>query len=175
MRVQPHRPGYFGFKKEARIRELNERFGEDNWKLAWKWGDKFVSQEAAWQLYEDAYFHYFENHPLILQDILERASDVYDLNPRDVESGLDYTIQKESAVHLQDIAIRRAVRRLGEEFKGSKPLQVRGKDSPLSHLNPGIVPFHEPYMIERPRLHGFWEGGSVEDFYQSNKYVISKP
>jgi len=42
-----------------------------------------------------------------------------------IESKLDYNRQETLNTHIQDIAIRRSVLRLGKQFKGNSPLEVR--------------------------------------------------
>ena len=41
------RPGYAGFRRDRRIRKLNEQYGADNWRIAWQWGDLVVPQDIA--------------------------------------------------------------------------------------------------------------------------------
>ncbi|MFC1731984.1 hypothetical protein ACFL6I_16820 [candidate division KSB1 bacterium] len=40
------------------------------------------------------------------------TSEVYDIHPSNVESGLDYSNQECDATHLQDISVRRALTRI---------------------------------------------------------------
>ncbi len=167
------RIGQFGWRAKKIVRRLNEEHGEHGWELRWKWGDEFIPFAMAIQLYEDAYVSHFTKNKEVLENLLASAVDVYDISPRDRESGLDYSIQQHKAAHYQDIAVRRSVLRLGRKFHGNELLQIRGVESPLYHLNPGVVQFHLPEMIERPALSGWWGPDSIEDFYQSNKYVIS--
>jgi hypothetical protein len=165
------RIGYFGFKKKKIITDLNEKYG-DRWKLMWKWGSINIKQDFAIQLYEDAYLKFLEQNTPLLDWVINTAKDVYDLSISNIDSGLDYNIQEDKYTHLQDIAVRRAILRLGCEFKGDKLIQIRGNDSEGYVLNPGQVPFHLPDMIVKPSLKGWWKEDSVEDFYQSNKIII---
>ena len=68
---------------------------------------------------------------------------------------------------MQDIAIRRAFKRLGVEFKGPDLLQVRGRHSDLPFLNPGQVEFVDPEAILQPRIFtaGWARPKSVESFW----------
>jgi hypothetical protein len=87
---------------------------------------------------------------------------------------LDYTVQETGRTHVQDIAIRRVVARLGRQFEGDQLIQIRDAlgDHPLSMaLSPGQVPFHRPDVILLPEIEGWWLPGSVESFYQSNKLL----
>jgi hypothetical protein len=101
---------------------------------------------------------------------MNEASEVYDHELRDIESGLDYLVQKGSATHIQDIAIRNVAFKRGYKFRGKEPVQIHSKKSFYgSELTPGVVPFHEPELIKKPHVVGWWKKDSVEDFYQSNK------
>ena len=137
----------------------------------WVWGDGHIDRDDALGHYEDAYVHYLDRNPDRLEWLVSNASDVYDISPRDVRSGLDYGIQQEKATHLQDVAIRRAVKRLGREFAGDRLIQVRHLRGEGGTFNPGVVPFHMPEMIVKPHLSGWWKEDSIEDFYQSNKIL----
>lgn len=168
------RPGYFGKRRDARLREYDKRHGRGNWRIAWKWKNGVIDKHGVIALYEDAYYHFLMKRPDVLRILVSEASDVYDNAPSNVESGFNYMRQEVSATHLQDISIRRVVLRLGATFRGKELIQIRDKDGPhpLSmELSPGQVPFHFPEHIEKPELEGWWKPGSVESFYQSNKII----
>lgn len=168
------RPGYFGRHKADKVAEFQERYGA-NWTVAWKVGDCFAAQSAVVLLYEDAYFRFLEKNPDILEELVRVARNVYDDAPSNIHSHLDYSVQETKRTHLQDIAIRRCVLRFGQWFKGRKLLQIRDKegDHLLSlALSPGRVPFHLPWLIEQSELKGWWQPGSIESFYQSNKFIV---
>ncbi len=168
------RPGYSGKKRDEKTKTLNEKFGEGNWKTVWRFADSFVEFDFILQYYEEAYETYFAAHPDVLKWLVHYARDVYDTSPTNVLSGLDYNIQEGAATHLQDIAIRRVVHRQYGGFKGTELLQIRGSKKPGGFLNPGRISFHKPEWIVTPGLKGWWEPGSIEDFYQSNKITIVK-
>ncbi len=171
------RPGYLGKHRDEKIKEWNEKYGADNWRLAWKIGKVFVDQFGAYALYEDAYFEFLKNHPIILHELVCGASNVYDDKPSNVNSGFDYNRQETSRTHLQDIAIRRSLVRLRRWFKGNQLIQIRQDKGmhPLSIiLSPGKVPFHKPELIEKPELEGWWNLETIESFYQSNKFLQVK-
>ncbi len=168
------RPGYFGKKRDSKHEEFDRTYGAGNWKLAHIWAGKPIDWLVACAIYEDAYYEFFKSDPGVLDDLINRASDVYDNNVSNVASGLDYTIQENDSTHLQDIAIRRSVIRLGKTFSGDHLVEIRSKNSEGGHLSPGNVPFHMPEHIERPLLEGWWKPHSIEDFYQSNKHLLLK-
>ncbi len=169
--------GYLGSKRDEKYRLWDQSYGPGNWHLIWKFGRCNLDFIQACQIYEDAYFIFLKNNRLILKDLVSSASDVYDDHPSNVHSGLDYTIQETVHTHLQDIAIRRSLFRLGTVFEGQELIQIRDSRGthPLSlTLSPGRVPFHQPELIIQPELTGWWQLGSVESFYQSNRFLQVK-
>jgi hypothetical protein len=103
------RPGYVGkHAREVQV-ELDARHGAGRWRIAYEWDGRIISRDKALELYADAYRVHLEQHPDVLNWLIATARDVYDLEPRDVESKLDFSIQLGKATHLQDIAVRRAV------------------------------------------------------------------
>jgi len=163
------RPGYIGKQRAERQAIWNERYGPENWRIAYAWGNAIINREIALQLYEDAYYEFFKANSEKLAWITANASDVFDTAPTNVSAGLDYTHQETPDNHIQDIAIRRSVLRLGKTFRGGRLIQVRSSRSEGYELNPGLIPFHLPEMILNPRMAGWWSHDSIEDFYQSNK------
>lgn len=168
------RPGYLGRHRGERHQQWNERYGENNWRLVWKIGGTYVDLLGVCALYEDGYYQFLTANPDVLEQLLTEASNVYDDEPSNVESGFDYTIQETQRTHLQDISIRRSVLRMGKWFRGKELIQIRPSRGthPLSIiLSPGRVPMHRSDLIEQPELEGWWESGSIESFYQSNRFL----
>lgn len=166
------RPGYFGKKRDQFRGQWNRQYGEGNWRIEWQWGARTVPFDAAVLLYEDGFYADSVRREPLWQSLVEVASDVYDIDPSDAESAFDYRVQKGPATHLQDIAVRRVVLRRGWEFEGPELVQVRSNADGIGrHFSPGRIPFHMPERIAEPRLEGWWLGGSVEDFWQSNKVL----
>ena len=169
------RPGYFGKKRDELQRSWDQQFGADNWRLAYRWGNLVVPREMGLQIYEDGYYEFFKKDIPTLDWLVSTASDVYDTAPTNVQAGFDYTNQETSNNHIHDIAIRRAVARLGKWFKGNHLMHVRWKDSEGFKINPGIVPFHLPEFIVPGEIKDYggkgwwWNPNTVEDFYQRNK------
>lgn len=165
------RPGYFGKKREEKHKAFDDEFGEGNWRIVWLWNGGIIFSDFAYSIYEDGYYHDSFNRPEVWKELINAASEIYDHVESDVESGFDYRIQKSSATHLQDIAIRRVIFRRGWKFQGRELVQIRGFGYWGKKLSPGRVPFHIPDMIFRPHFRGWWDDNTVEDFYQSNKVV----
>lgn len=170
------RPGYFGKRKADKFSAYDRRFGKGNWRIMWMWGERVLEWLMAVQLYEDAYYHYLLSHPDFLDDLVQNTREVYDNARSNVQSGLDYAMQETPATHLQDISVRRCLIRLGRWFEGDQLIQIRhNSKSPLGQtLSPGRVPFHLSRMIRDPPLRGWWDDGTVEQFYQSNKIIEIK-
>jgi peptidyl-tRNA hydrolase len=168
------RPGYAGKNKKLRRKELAEKFGEDNWKIAHLVENKLLSREEALVHFENSYQDYFEKNPEMLEWLITYAEEIYDTAPSNVDSGLDYSIQETTAAHLHDIAIRRVLKKLGKEFQGNTLLQIRGEDSEGYVLSTGLLPFYKPEVILKPELKGWWKKKSIESYWQSNKVLAVK-
>lgn len=192
------RPGFFGRRKDEKIAELNKRYGEGNWLLrhilprnemerlaltemktqpSIRLEDTYDYLRACKELYEESYYRHLRDNPAVVSQICH-FSEVYDNAETNVQSGMDYTVQESYSNHIQDIAIRNCLSRLGRRFSvdpGAVLLQVRGPGS-IGYrlgLGPGQVPFFDTTLIVQPSLAPGWAGkGSVEDLWQSNKHVL---
>ena len=171
------RPGYLGKHRDEKYAEWDFKYGKGNWRLAWMVGFGYVDFLQMCKHYEESYYKFLKGCGDTLDKLVHTASDIYDDSPTNTHSGLDYTKQETNRTHIQDIAIRNAVRRLGRVFEGKKLVQIRDREGSeiLSvTLSPGTVPFYDPEMIVRPQLHGWWTKDSIESFYQSNKTLQLK-
>lgn len=168
------RQGYFGKRRDKFYGEFDEKYGIGNWRIAWQWGEEILPYELACQIYEDSYYEDSFRREDLWMKLTSKARDVYDIGESDIESGLDYLVQKGAANHLQDIAIRRVVMRRRWRFNGEELIQIRSHKNYWGRLSPGRVPFHMPEMISVPHLKGWWDCNSTEDFYQSNKVLQVK-
>lgn len=169
------RPGFVGKKKKEVETGWDKKYGESNWRVVWKWNGGIIDKEFAYQLYEDGYYADSFNRESVWRELLKTAREVYDLEEKDVESGLDYFIQQGSMTHLQDISVRRVVQRRGWKFEGDKLIRIRKhKDYWGNLFSPGRIPFHLPDLIEEPHLEAWWDNNSIEDFYQSGKILQVK-
>lgn len=172
--VNRYRPGFFGRRRDEIIAGLNVEFGKEGWRLRWLIYDRALDfKQACQELYEESYYQFLRAHPELVEKITA-YKDVYDNAETNVQSGLDYEKQEAYSTHIQDIAIRNALDRLGAKFHGTELAQVRGPDSVgwTLGLNPGQVPFFAPETITKPSIAPRWAlPNSVEDFWQSNKWV----
>ena len=175
------RPGFFGKRRDLINGGFDLDYGPGNWRIAWQIGDRVGGFAEAVMLYEDSYFEFLSARPELTSYLTSDASDVYDDSLTNIASGIDYARQESIRTHLQDIAIRRSLVRLGMAFRGLKPVQIRHQWGeapihPLGYLlSPSTVPFHRRDLLVEPLLEGWWSevGGvrSVEGFYQSNKLL----
>lgn len=170
--------GYVGKHRNEEWAKRDEKFGADNWRMTWLVEGTFLEYEEACLLYEEAYYQYFKQRPELLLFLIESASDVYDDDPSNVESGTDYLKRGDVRTHIQDIAIRRCVKRFGKKFHGTKLVRIRDRmgEHPLSlALSPGQVPFHRRELLLNPdnlkeiQKDMWWLPGSVEDWYHRAK------
>ena len=151
---------------------MNEKYGAENWRLIHKFNGKNLSFAEACQVYGRGYFVDSFRRKDLWRKLAGEAREVYDYEESNIQSGFDYTVQESSATHLQDIAIRIAVFERGWKFEGNELVQIRSHKSFWGRsLSPGKVLFHAPNMIINPHLSGWWETDTIEDFWQSNKYL----
>jgi hypothetical protein len=169
------RPGFFGKKRDEIYKGLDSEYCDGNWRIMWRWGEQgriIIPYLTACQRYEDAYFIDSFQREGVWKELKSKAKNVFDYDPSDIKSGLDYLVQQGSATHVQDIAIRNVFFRRGWDFEGNELAQIRSHKTYWGQmLSPGKVKFHLPDMIINPHLAGWWDYDSVEDFYQSNKIL----
>jgi hypothetical protein len=170
------RPGYFGSRRNRILRKYDRLYGKNNYRICWKISDRIIALQDALMLYEDAYYEFLKSNPRLLDSIVTSARDVYDNARTNIKSGLIYENQENHSNHYQDIAVRRVVLRLGRSFQGKKLIQIRHSSASVigKSLSPGRVPFHLPSLVEKPVKSGWWNAGTVEEFWQSNKVLQVK-
>lgn len=175
--IVERQPKPFGLERKKREKELGQQY-PDGWQETWRWGDIIISKSITMSIIEDAYYHYLREDHNTLLNLLSQAAEVYEQGLDDIESGIDYTKQEGMAFHYSDIALRRAVIRLGEEMRGEMPICIprplftgEGIMPKLSTYN---APFHVRKNIIRPYVEGDWKENSIECFYQSNRVIIAR-
>ncbi|MBI4118231.1 MAG: hypothetical protein HY455_01680 [Parcubacteria group bacterium] len=167
-------PGYSGKRRDEIRQGWDKEYGPLNWRIAWQVNDIVTDFLGVCALYEDAYFKFLCRHQDVLATLVNQASEVYDDAPSNVLSGFNYLAQETNRTHIQDIAIRKCLVRMALQFRGKELIRIRDSRGthPLSKtLSPGRIPFHVRRLIVTPELSGWWEKGSVESFYQSNKVL----
>jgi hypothetical protein len=174
------RPGRLGRLRRQRTSEWNREFGSGGWRLAWLIRGRYHDHDESLRLYENAYFEVLRQNGELRDALVRTARDVYVNDPSEVGSGLDYRIQTGDSQHLEDIAIRRCLVRLGEWFVGRELIRLGGvdRDPAPSRLRAALsvhgLRFHRPELIIHPELEGWWLPGTVESFYQSNKFLLAR-
>lgn len=169
------RPGFFGKKRDETFNKYHRMYGKENWRIAWQFPSSILKFSDACLAYEAAYYLDSFKREDLWKELAKTALEVYDHSPSDIESSLDYLIQNSNSTHLQDIAIRRVISRRGWKFEGDKLIQIRSHSEYWGQkLSPGRVDFHIPKAILIPRLEGWWNKDSIEDFWQSNKVLQIK-
>ena len=174
--VTVERPGYFGRRRDEKIAGYDAKYGKGNWRLAWKApprveGLEFV--DACIHFYEESYLRYLERQPDDINFICS-FGECIDNALSNIKSGTYYGKQESYSTHIQDIAIRNVLARLGRKFEGppTQILIIRSPDTNGFRFGPGNIPFFTPQWIEQPSLCPSWaRPGSVEDFWQSNKFL----
>jgi len=161
-----------GREPDKKRDRLNKYFGKGNWKQGWKLENRILDRPVALALYEEAYYEYFCEFPSIVNWLCKTASDVYDNDVSNVKSGFDYSIQENSAAHLQDISVRRVIARLGRKLDGDHLVEIHDEGTEGFHINPGQVPFHKPDEIMSYPVRDWWEPLSIEAFWQHNKVIL---
>jgi hypothetical protein len=156
---------------------MNNSFGSEQWSFQHYINGRPITVAQAHRIFEEGYERYFDKNSDVLEALVKNYSDVYDTAPSNVDSKLDYSIQEcpKYGYHIHDIAIRAAVTNLKKSFQGKKLLQVRGKDSAGYYLSPGNIPFLVPGITYTPYKRGWWQPGTIEDFYQGTRHIRVVP
>lgn len=177
------RPGYFGRRRDEIVAGLDAEHGEGGWRLSWGVSNekRLEFNAACIEFYEESYVRFLKNdakyRTRAQEEMLSHIcsyGECIDNAMTNIQSGFDYRKQEAFSTHIQDIAVRNALRRLGRKFEGppEKILVIRSADSEGFKYGPGNVPFAWPELIEQPSLCPKWaNAGSVEDFWQSNKWI----
>ena len=178
------RPGYFGNKRQEITNRFNQEYGEDNWRIMWEFGGMIFpffdgNNMSACYFYEDAYHQDSFRRQDLWQDLCNTAKEVYDHEPSNILAGLDYSKQeKDKPVHLQDISIRRVLKRRDWEFSGDELVQIRSHAEKWGKLlSPGKVDFHIPELVYKGEIANITGGRiwyndkSIEWAYQQAKVL----
>ena len=166
------RPGRLGRAVDRRRREFDARFGPGEWKFGHVLRGEVLRLAKVTGVVEASYASLFRSEPKLLTDLCAVAADVFENARSNVRSALDYSVQERKAPHVFDIALRRVVRQLGQEFNGKGLLRIGGAKCSGSPLSPGRVPFIQPLAIAEPREVGWWDSDSILSFWESNRVLL---
>jgi len=170
--VNVERPGYFGRRRDQKVAGFDARYGPGNWRIAHVvQGATYDFVDACKLFYEESYFRHLAEHPEDV-DFICQFGECIDNAPSNIGSGIDYARQEAYSCHIQDIAIRNVLKRLGRKFEATREeiLVIRSPDSNGYRFGPGNIPFYDPSLITLPEICPGWaRSKSVEAFWQSNK------
>lgn len=176
------RPGYFGKNRTQIISQLDQKYL--GWQECWQIGDMILDFSEAVLLYDDSYYHYFNQNPQIVDWVIS-FGECYDSERSNIATGTNHD-SKAIPRHIQDVSVRRALVRLGTYFKNyygndhtlykeEQLLHIRGKETNGFGLMPGNIPFHKPELIMTEQVDNMpsWiQPGTVESYWQSNKVIV---
>jgi len=166
------RPGYFGRRRDQKIAGYDAKYGVGNWRIVHiVEGVAYEFVDACKLFYEESYYRYLKDRPADV-DFICMFSECIDNAPSNIQSGCDYSIQESYSCHIQDIAVRNTLKRLGRWFTAEREeiLIIRSSDTNGHRFGPGNIPFYDPALITQPEIRPGWANAkSVEAFYQSNK------
>lgn len=179
------RPGYQGKKKDEQIVSWNQKYGVENWRMVWetKEGEVMFFEDIFWRVYVPGYVKHFLAQPEEARWITDNYSFAFDKDEIRREQAFDlYALYNKPSVANQfhHVALNIALEwYLGLPFKGSRPVRVReGKPGTVEEewpegwrWSPGRIPTVRADLIPDLELAGWWEPGTIEDFYQKAKVV----
>ncbi len=182
------RPGYFGKGREEQEKLCNEKYGKDNWRLAWQTPQGTVlTYDGVIQEYIEGYTEYFRQHLDEAKYLTDNYSFAYDKEIITKEEAFDpYALYQKpgKANQFHHVALNIALEKvLDMPFTGKEAIKVRaGKpNTPIEEWpvgwkwHPGRIPCIHPEEIYNGEFpNQWWEKGSIEDFYQSNKVLQIK-
>jgi len=155
----------------AKVRSLDERFGEGRWRLRHLVGTELLDISQAAAHVEQSYRFWLQVRPELTAWLCATAREVIQFSLTNARAGLDYSIQERKQEHVYDIALRRVLHDLGLELRGTEVVRLGGRTPTAQLLSPGVVAFHNPALILSPPARGWWQTGSVECFWQSNRVI----
>jgi hypothetical protein len=172
------RPGWFGEAKEDILRGFDEKYSIGNWRIRHRLGSRLLDFKEAVRLYEICYeLHFLNPHTRYLwTNLFQIAKEVWTEEERDIESGLDYSVQLAKAPHYEDVSIRIIMQKYNKQFMGDKLLRIRADSEDV--VGVGLSSIHIPFAF--PNFIEVWNGealwwnrheGSLEYFWHANKIL----
>ena len=107
-------PGFQGDSKTRRRQVLDERFGEDGWRIGHIVRGRILTADEAILEYEEAYRVFLRDRPSLVRFLVTTAGNVYDDNPTNVFD-TDYHQPHTHLNHYQDISVRRVIAELVDD------------------------------------------------------------
>jgi hypothetical protein len=131
-------PGFAGDAKHRREALLDERFGQDGWRLAHIVRGRIVSFDDAILEYEEAYRVYLRDRPALVRFLVETCGNVYDNLPENVFDAA-YRQPHTPSNHYQDISVRRVIAELVDDPAWPWVTGTPQEDVPLTDLGTGRI------------------------------------
>lgn len=185
------RPGYFGKSREEQEKEWNQKYGKSGWRIAWETPEgEILTFDDIILEYILGYVEYFRQHPDEATYLTGNFSFGYDKELITREQAFDpYALYQKpgKANQFHHVAMNIALENiLHLPFQGKEPIKIRaGKPgTPVEtwpagwRWQPGLIPCVHPELIAEVDFpNRWWEKGSIEDLYQSDKVlrVIASP
>jgi hypothetical protein len=172
------RPGWYGEAKDDMLRGYDEKYGAGKWRIRHRLGPRLLDFEEAVRIYELCYeLHFLNPHTRYLwTELFKTAKEVWTEEKSDIDSGLDYSIQKAKAPHYEDVSIRIIMQKYHKQFTGNELVRIRADSEDV--IGVGLssihIPFIFPNFIEPPVHEVYWwnrHEGSLELFWHSNKVL----
>jgi hypothetical protein len=110
-------------QRQARQREFDKKYGEENWDIGYIIDGEFVDQYTAIDsIYYESYVKHFENHPVDLEELIKLAKVLK--NPH---------AEATTGVDLQIPAIMRYLKENGLKLKGKEVVDIGSWQGKTSH------------------------------------------
>lgn len=176
---------YLGKERDSKAAEWDQKYGTENWRLIHQAsnGETLTYADIFWKVYVAGYSNFFLHNLNEAQWISSNFSYTYDKDLISFKSAFDpYALYQvpNTPNQFHHTALNIAlVYFTGFPFKGENPLQVReGKPgTPIStwpagwRFSPGKIKAVRADLIPQTDNLGWWQKGSIEDFYQSSKIL----
>lgn len=153
--------------REAKKLEWNCKYGEENWKVVYKYKDKIMSRDKALdEYYNKSYYLYLKENPVKLNELCKSANAIY--NPHAENTG---------GIDLQCQAVLIALEKLGRKLEGTQKIAIgtwntknRNRNAKNKIKYPQISWDLSPFKIP------IWcdKSISIETFWQEYKYLVVK-
>ena len=173
----PERPGYLGSDRDRYVEKLNQMYGKDGWRFAWKLKDEqILDYIGVFALFIRSYILYFQNNPDKAHAVTKNFEYICDK---------DFILKEEAfnPYHLylkpgydnqfHHVAINLSLILLGYNFKGTIAGQAR-EGKLLDYLSPGRIECCYPDLIPEVEVKNYSDmvlRNSIENLYQSAKVI----
>lgn len=129
-------PGFAGAAKARWRAVLDDRFGEDGWRIGHVVRGAIVSRTDAIAEYEEAYRVYLRARPGLVRFLTTVCGNVYDDNVGNVHD-TDYEQPHTTMNHYQDISVRRVIAELVDDPAWPDVVETPIGDADLTDLGTG--------------------------------------